>query len=142
MSPNFAGAQTKALKEIKNFLEKNFQKKFPDEDCASGALDSWKYILDNHHKLDQWLQTQFDLTVIYKKMNDIMSQLLSGDRKNSNNEQQFTSENKSGTTTLREAVQQRIKERFGNSSNRPSSTTLREGFQERVKARFANSSFK
>lgn len=32
--------------------------------------------------------------------------------KNSNNEQQFTSENKSGTTALREAVQQRIKERF------------------------------
>jgi len=107
VSPNFGGAQARALKDIKNFLEKNFQKKFPEEDCAAGALDSWKFLLDNHHKLDQWLQGQFDLTVIYKKINDIMSQLLN-----------VRPEKRGSEERLSHSVQERLKRRFSGENYR------------------------
>jgi hypothetical protein len=51
-----------------------------DEDCGFGA---WCYILDNWDKLgDEWLQGQFDLTVILKKITDILNRLRNGTNAN------------------------------------------------------------
>lgn len=104
VSPSFGGSQAKALKDIRIFLEKNFQEKYPDQDCAAGALDTWKHILQNHHKLHAWLQGQFDLTVIHKKINDIINQVMhaSGSRRVGEN----------GGKSAREQVQERLKARF------------------------------
>lgn len=43
-----------------------------DDDCGYGA---WCYILDNWELLREWLQGQFDLTVILKKITDILNSL-------------------------------------------------------------------
>lgn len=75
IKPIFHGSQPKALKEIRSFLKKNAQENMPEKDPEEHALQSWQYILENHFRLDDWLKTQFDLSVILKKMNDIMSQL-------------------------------------------------------------------
>lgn len=98
ISPIFKGSQAKALKEIRIFFKKNAKENFPEVDPEKKALDTWKYVLDNHFKLDDWLRTQFDLTVILKKMNDIMLQLKSNGSGNS----------------LRDEVSERIRQRFSN----------------------------
>jgi hypothetical protein len=44
-----------------------------DEDCGYGA---WCYVLDHWDKLgDEWLVKQFDLTVVLKKITDILNRL-------------------------------------------------------------------
>ncbi len=104
VSPSFEGSQPKALKDIRIFLEKNFKEKFPEEDCKAGALDTWNHILQNHHKLDGWLQERFDLNTIYKKINDIMSQVMHGTKTKKVGE--------TGGKSLREQVQDRLKARI------------------------------
>lgn len=51
-----------------------------DDDCGYGA---WCFILDHWDELgDDWLQGQFDLTVILKKITDILNRLRNGTQKN------------------------------------------------------------
>lgn len=108
VSPNFDSSQGKALKNIKEFLEKNFQEKFPDEDFSAGALDTWRQILNNNHKLDdKWLENQFDLHVVYKKINDIISRLINGS----------ANKNISTSVRLRDQVQEHLKKRFASSES-------------------------
>ena len=72
--PMFNPAQANALKSLRIYLCKvatQVENKSRD-DCGYLA---WCYILDNWATLREWLQGQFDLTVILKKINDILNSL-------------------------------------------------------------------
>lgn len=67
--PKFDGAQGKALKQIKSYLDK----------VSTGPpIDSWNYILNNWERLDTWTQGQLDLKVINSKFNIIINTLKNG----------------------------------------------------------------
>ena len=73
--PMFNGAQAKALKQLRIYLVKS----------AGGeeeGLQAWADILGNWSSLDTWIQEQLDLTVILKKINDIINQLRNGSQTN------------------------------------------------------------
>lgn len=54
-----------------------------EEDCGYGA---WCYILDHWETLpDEWLRGQFDLTVLLKKITDILNRLKNGTQTNRGN---------------------------------------------------------
>jgi hypothetical protein len=80
MAPMFNGAQLgpSGLKGIRKHLTavaKQEDGKSPD-DCGFLA---WDYMLNHWDDMgDQFLQTQFDLTVILKKINDILNRLKNG----------------------------------------------------------------
>ena len=92
IKPMFNGIQGSALKTIRQHLESISKEKFPEKDKEQGGLESWNFILSNWNRLDPWIQNQFDLTVVGKKMNDIINQLkngiksTSGNRSNGNDE--------------------------------------------------------
>lgn len=68
-----------------------------DEDCGFGA---WCYILDHWDKLgDDWIAGQFDLTVILKKITEILNRL-----RNATNENRGLNSAKSGTSEKRVAA--------------------------------------
>lgn len=77
--PNFNGVQGKALKGIKTHLGKiSILKEGQKKEVA--AFVSWQYILAHWNKQDDWLQTQFDLTVLLKKINDIVNRIKNGNK--------------------------------------------------------------
>lgn len=81
LAPMFNPAQASALKKLREYLCKvatQVPGKTPD-DCGYLA---WCYILDNWEKLREWLQGQFDLTVVLKKINDILNSLKNATNQN------------------------------------------------------------
>lgn len=77
---NWSGSQLgdQGLKGIRKHLVRVSIKTagMSDDDCGFGA---WCYILDHWDDLgDDWLQGQFDLTVILKKITDILNRLKNG----------------------------------------------------------------
>lgn len=81
--PMFNPIQGKALKSIRKHLQDVAAEKYPDKPKDLAGLDSWKFILCNWNRLDPWLQGQYDLTVVLKKINDIINQLKNGANKKS-----------------------------------------------------------
>lgn len=83
IAPMFNGPQSAALKSLRKYLcevSTKVEGKSVD-DCGFLA---WSYILDNWHRLDVWNQQQFDLTVVLKKINDLLNQLKNGTTANRN----------------------------------------------------------
>lgn len=81
IDPMFNPAQASALKRLREYLCKvatQVDGKSRD-DCGFAA---WTYILDNWDRLREWLQEQFDLTLILKKINDILNSLKNGTKSN------------------------------------------------------------
>jgi hypothetical protein len=81
IKPMFNPAQAQALKKLRAHLiaiSLPIENATPD-DCG---FASWGYILTSWDKLDDWQRTQFDLTVILKKINDILNSLRNGTKTN------------------------------------------------------------
>lgn len=98
---NWNGAQlgSSGLKGLRRHLVKVSTKVEgkSDEDCGFGA---WCYILDRWDKLgDDWIAGQFDLTVILKKITEILNRL-----RNATNENRGSNSGKSGTSEKRVAA--------------------------------------
>lgn len=75
--PMFNPAQASALKKLREYLcDIAIAEEGQTPEDAGFAL--WEFILASWSKLDDWLQTQFDLTVVLKKINDILNRLLNG----------------------------------------------------------------
>ena len=75
VSPKFDGAQGKALKSIQEHLVKVALVKDEHAPPEKAGYQAWQYVLERWDYLDPWLKTQFDLTVISKKLNDIINRL-------------------------------------------------------------------
>lgn len=76
------GLEGKALKQIRDYLIKVSQNKgMPDNNCVS----SFKYILSNWDKLDNFTQKQVKLSQINSNLTNIINQLKNGTRKQSSN---------------------------------------------------------
>lgn len=79
--PMFNPAQAQALKKLRVYLvavSSPVEGASPD-DCG---FQSWGYILQYWDRLDDWQRGQFDLTVILKKINDILNRLRNGTKTN------------------------------------------------------------
>lgn len=101
VAPMFNGAQLAALKGLRKHLV-NVAK--PTEGSIPGTTDdcgfmAWEYILKNWDLLDDWLRSQLDLTVVLKKINDILNQLRNGG--NNANRGNNSGGSKSGTSAER-----------------------------------------
>lgn len=76
--PHFDGAQSKALKNLRKYLIKISDDGNVDTDIDEQGLSALKFIFANWDKLDQWQRTQFDLTVILKKINEFLNRIKNG----------------------------------------------------------------
>ena len=74
LDPMFNPAQASALKSLRIYLCK-VATQVPGKSVDDCGYLAWCYILDNWEKLREWLQGQFDLTVVLKKINDILNSL-------------------------------------------------------------------
>jgi len=81
IDPMFNAAQASALKKLRAYLCK-VALPVPGKTIDDGGYLAWCYILDNWDRLREWLQGQFDLTVIHKKINDILNSLRNGTQTN------------------------------------------------------------
>jgi hypothetical protein len=98
VAPLFNGAQLGALKALRKHLTSvatPIEGKTPDD---TGFV-AWEYILKNWDRLDDWLRSQLDLTVVLKKINDILNQLRNGS--SNGTRQNNTGGAKSGTSAER-----------------------------------------
>lgn len=93
--PMFNPAQSGALKKLRVYLCK-IAAQVPGKSRDDCGFAAWCYILDNWAKLREWLQGQFDLTVILKKINDILNSL-----KNATNQNRGTNTGGAGTSQQR-----------------------------------------
>lgn len=77
IEPVWNGAQLGALKKLRTYLCKvatQVDGKSRD-DCGFSA---WSFILENWDLLDEWQRGQFDLTVVYQKINNVLTQIKHG----------------------------------------------------------------
>lgn len=87
VKPAFNSVQAAALKRIRTHLEAIAAQQDGGEFTG---LMIWKNILYRWDDLDPWLRTQFDLTVVAKKINTIIETLRNGTAKKSNSAQVST----------------------------------------------------
>lgn len=81
IEPAWSGSQLSSLKKLRLYLCK------VAIGSTNGTLDddgftAWKYILDHWNELDDWQRQQFDIGVVYQKINNILTQLRNGTAKN------------------------------------------------------------
>lgn len=95
--PKFDGAQGKALKTIQEHLTTVAAAKEQDIPPDRAGYQAWQYVLERWDRLDPWLKTQFDLTVISKKLNDIINRLKNA----THNQHPSNSNQKPGTSEAR-----------------------------------------
>jgi hypothetical protein len=81
IAPMFNGAQSSALKGLRQYLCK-VATQIEGKTVDDAGFGAWNYILDNWDRLREWLQEQFDLTVVLKKINDILNSLKNGTKAN------------------------------------------------------------
>lgn len=81
IAPMFNGAQSAALKGLRQYLCK-VATPIEGKTVDDAGFAAWNYILDNWDRLREWLQEQFDLTVVLKKINDILNSLRNGNKTN------------------------------------------------------------
>ncbi len=81
IAPMFNGAQSSALKGLRQYLCK-VATMIEGKTVDDAGFGAWNYILDNWDRLREWLQEQFDLTVVLKKINDILNSLKNGTKTN------------------------------------------------------------
>lgn len=83
VAPMINPVQLAALKRLRIYLCQvaTQQEGRTAEDSGYAA---WDFILTNWDKLDDWLRAQFDLTVVLKKITDILNQLKNGNGNHKN----------------------------------------------------------
>jgi hypothetical protein len=75
VKPMFNATQASALKKLRVYLC-SVSKSEENITAEEAGFASWGYILQRWNDLgDEWLQGQFDLTVVLKKINDILNRL-------------------------------------------------------------------